>query len=169
MYKFSMRRAVSDVFPDVKFDLSKFHSIKSMFISPPRSSSRSQLIPKSVIYLSYLTEGYWMQYDNRRKYFIEFANALGFDPLVASNWYGRDAASFDTVCLLFLSCFFSPPLFSSALLSSCVLSYVLIIRFSASFINIFFLSLFFDCRRADRLPGCLGTASPTPSTPHSPI
>eukprot|EP00026_Physarum_polycephalum_P002682 Phypoly_transcript_02690.p1 GENE.Phypoly_transcript_02690~~Phypoly_transcript_02690.p1 ORF type:complete len:880 (+),score=98.16 Phypoly_transcript_02690:33-2672(+) len=69
VYRFNMRKAVSDIFPDVKFDMSKFPSIKKR---------------------------YWLQYENRRKYFVESADALGFDPLIAENWYLCDASSFDS-------------------------------------------------------------------------
>jgi len=30
---------------------------------------------------------YWQNVDNRRKYFLELANKLGFDPAVAENWH----------------------------------------------------------------------------------
>lgn len=30
--------------------------------------------------------GHWKRVENRRQYFIDYANAMGFDPFVPSNW-----------------------------------------------------------------------------------
>jgi len=31
-------------------------------------------------------KGYWKYEDNTRNYFVQYANEMGFDPFVASNW-----------------------------------------------------------------------------------
>ena len=33
------------------------------------------------------SKGYWLDIDNRRKFFLKFAEEKGFDPLVPENWY----------------------------------------------------------------------------------
>eukprot|EP00026_Physarum_polycephalum_P006164 Phypoly_transcript_06205.p1 GENE.Phypoly_transcript_06205~~Phypoly_transcript_06205.p1 ORF type:complete len:493 (+),score=80.24 Phypoly_transcript_06205:134-1480(+) len=37
----------------------------------------------------HVPQNYWRTKANRRKFFLNFAKAKGFDPLVASNWYAR--------------------------------------------------------------------------------
>ncbi len=42
---------------------------------------------KLCAYLPFVcTDNYWSDAHNRRKFFIEFASQIGFDPLVAANW-----------------------------------------------------------------------------------
>jgi len=59
-YNHSLAKALKALFPEVPFDIEKFHS-------PPRD--------------------YWNDSNNRRKYFATFAKRLGIDPLIAENWY----------------------------------------------------------------------------------
>jgi hypothetical protein len=40
---------------------------------------------KSIIY--FFPVGYWSSPQNRRLFFIRYAEKHGFDPLIASNWY----------------------------------------------------------------------------------
>ncbi len=39
--------------------------------------------------------GYWNDINNRRNFFIEFAQKHNFDPLVADNWYNVNMNSFN--------------------------------------------------------------------------
>lgn len=44
--------------------------------SPPRSRVSHVRLDK-----------YWLDIENRRKYFTDYARGKGFDPLIAENWY----------------------------------------------------------------------------------
>jgi hypothetical protein len=37
----------------------------------------------------FFLETHWNDVGNRRRFFLEFARKLGFDPLVAKNWYSQ--------------------------------------------------------------------------------
>jgi hypothetical protein len=47
-----------------------------LFIAPPLIKPKSKKKQR----------GYWMSIENRRKFFIEFAQEMGFDPFVPENW-----------------------------------------------------------------------------------
>lgn len=47
--------------------------------------------------INFTKEKYWLENDNRRKFFIDYAEQSGFDPLVPENWYsvsGVDVMNF---------------------------------------------------------------------------
>jgi len=33
--------------------------------------------------------GYWSDKENRKKFLLEFAEKMGFDPMIAENWQGQ--------------------------------------------------------------------------------
>lgn len=68
--------ALSTIFPEVIFDISKFSRKPSITLHAPRQQC-----------LIYCAVKYWADLQNRRKLFIDFAEAKGFDPLVGENWY----------------------------------------------------------------------------------
>jgi hypothetical protein len=40
---------------------------------------------------------FWKEFANRRKYFVQFAEKNGFDPLVPENWYSAIFAADEPV------------------------------------------------------------------------
>eukprot|EP00026_Physarum_polycephalum_P006606 Phypoly_transcript_06655.p1 GENE.Phypoly_transcript_06655~~Phypoly_transcript_06655.p1 ORF type:complete len:580 (+),score=87.68 Phypoly_transcript_06655:116-1741(+) len=61
-YNGSLARALLDVFPDIGLDKSSF---------------------------KFLQITHWSDVENRRRFFLDFSRKLGFDPLVAKNWYSH--------------------------------------------------------------------------------
>eukprot|EP00026_Physarum_polycephalum_P002997 Phypoly_transcript_03006.p1 GENE.Phypoly_transcript_03006~~Phypoly_transcript_03006.p1 ORF type:complete len:734 (+),score=100.03 Phypoly_transcript_03006:377-2578(+) len=59
-YNHSLSKALMSLFPEVPFVLSKFKNF---------------------------VHGYWKSRQNRKDFFDSYAKKLGFDPLIASNWY----------------------------------------------------------------------------------
>ena len=55
----SLLRALTDLFPHLEFDKSRFPSFR------------------------------WAKVENRRKFFLNYAKTKGFDPLLETNWYNQ--------------------------------------------------------------------------------
>jgi len=65
-YKYSITSALQHVYPEIGLDLSKFSTSSKRFWST----------------------------NNKRNYFNEFAQKLGFDPRIANNWYSISESYF---------------------------------------------------------------------------
>lgn len=83
-HKSSLSQALKDLFPEVEWDRNKF-SYSSKLV-PSTCDSTSELF--NLI----LSDGYWQDPQNRRKFMDEYAKARNFDPLVPHNWYSVSRA-----------------------------------------------------------------------------
>ena len=83
-YSSNVGRALSDLFPNSDSQLLQEH----IRIHVPRMYLTDTFFSSSA-YSNLISENYWRNRANKRKYFLNFARAKGFDPLIASNWYSR--------------------------------------------------------------------------------
>ena len=85
----SISKALADLFPDIGLDRSKFKEHKCMlfilFIHHLLTKYSSFFL--SSTHLSFVDE--WITVENRRAFFMRYAQSNGFDALVASNWYSQ--------------------------------------------------------------------------------
>jgi len=65
-YDGKFQKALVDLFPDIGLDINRF---------------------------SYVPPNHWLQPENRRKFFDDFAKFNGFDALIPENWYSVDRQS----------------------------------------------------------------------------
>jgi hypothetical protein len=89
-YDGSYVKAISHLFPEIQFDITKFAYPPSMRLS---LCAKPLLIFKKTIYktknvITFYEEYLWADLQKRRRFFENFAKDNGFDPLVATNWYG---------------------------------------------------------------------------------
>lgn len=82
-YNESMSSALFHLFPDIGFDVQKFHVMPSIHI-----------LFIFIVVFDYLVENHWAKLENRRKVFENFANEKGFDPLLAEKWYSMLSSDF---------------------------------------------------------------------------
>lgn len=78
-YQDNRTAALTQLFPELEFDETKFVNLWSMPIY-----YYFVIVIKS---LTHYSENYYADAVNRKKIFDKFAKSRGFDPLVAENWY----------------------------------------------------------------------------------
>lgn len=89
---YSLGTALSDLFPNIGIDRSKFQFLSREFYYYYLFVNTNFFSPID----------YWEKPEYRRKFFIDFAKENNFDPLVAKNWYlvhRSQLASIKVVCL----------------------------------------------------------------------
>jgi hypothetical protein len=98
-YRSSVPTALISLFPDIGLDASQFTSITSstvvthyplltLYITTKQDEG------KCIINL-FLDS--WRSVGSRRNFFVNYAKANGFDPLVADNWYTHSRSRIETV------------------------------------------------------------------------
>jgi hypothetical protein len=81
-YGGSIGNALKDIYPTVQWHEPNFY--------------RMSFLPPAVLFILCLntyTGNYWHNPLNRRSFFDSYARAMGFDPLIASNWYSVTTAA----------------------------------------------------------------------------
>ena len=109
-YEGSIANALLSLFPNIGLDPSKFR-VRGGNNSP--LLSLSLFFPPLILMYFFIV---WKDVKQRRKFFIDYAKANGFDPLKANDWYSQPKERIMAVKVSFLpllSSSFSSPSFSS--------------------------------------------------------
>lgn len=90
--------ALASLFPDIGIDKNKF-----LMLKVPRNYKIVSICLFLLIFS--ILARYWKKPENRRKFFVDYANKNNFDPLVPSNWYSIkvDDVSAEKVLVPFIS------------------------------------------------------------------
>ena len=104
-----------DLFPDIGLEASKFHRqcMSVSFLPCFYFYSKFQINTLLIIILPsfcLFSVDVWGDLGNQRRFFENYAETKGFDPLVPENWYLQSTEGISDVkvycCLLLLLCFF---------------------------------------------------------------
>lgn len=92
-HDFSISKALLDLFPNIGLDSAKFTS--------PCTCTIFLFIYLLSIYC--LIDYLWRHEENRREFFVKYAEQNGFDPLVAENWYNQSSKSILSVKVSYIA------------------------------------------------------------------
>ena len=81
-YGGSVGRAISNIFPNLGFNIRSYYRLHCKYLSIVTISS-----PSPHTEISGHPSRYWRVPENRRDFFDELSRKLGFDALIAENWY----------------------------------------------------------------------------------
>ena len=120
-YEGSIANALLSLFPNIGLDPSKFR-VRGGNNSPFLSLSLSLFFPPLILMYFFIV---WKDVKQRRKFFIDYAKANGFDPLKANDWYSQPKERIMAVKVSLL------PLLSSSFSSPSLLLLLLLSLFSS--------------------------------------
>lgn len=80
MYNGSFIKALMHTFPDIGIHESKFTTVPSMLQLHYNSFPQTNIITMPL-------ENFWLDSSNHRLFLEDFANQMGFDPLIPEYWY----------------------------------------------------------------------------------